>query len=462
MADDEKNKKSTGPSEERFKYIGFDVFPGKAGNMFKSDEERKTWVEKVRAKLSRSQGEVRDRCTLMETRVSSVEKIFLTLAAVVMLAGLFIPWFSGYIPVSYSELGSFGDYSFFYASRVDERGIRDLSNALITKQEKRYAADRAAENAAPVPPLTNDAVPIDSATVAEQVATADTVVKTNEEEAAQGQMPQESAGGGEPERVPVPEAINVIFVNTPDIDQIHGVDDLRKHVVAAFSYNARTKREDLVHGSDGVMGILPDQMLLKARSDDSIATAVTDSMRAAAAKRIAAGDSTISLDSIAFAGPILVSDKAVPELALKGIVNDNYSVTGIGALLSFGAYSSRIFSSGLVLVISGIFLIVYFLSCVVIAILDLYLLYGGGKKGTPEAQILYLKRMLRYNWVPVILWLGMFVLSFFGASYGFDPSGLLQQVGDSYGIGTFIGLSSFGMYITLGAFLIVALKGKEI
>jgi len=39
---------------------------------------------------------------------------------------------------------------------------------------------------------------------------------------------------------------------------------------------------------------------------------------------------------------------------------------------------------------------------------------------------------------------------------------MLKLVGDSYGMGAFIGLSSFGIYMSLGGFLIASLKGKEI
>ncbi len=473
MAEGENNKESLEPSEERFKYIGFDVFSGKAGNMFKSEDERKSLVEKVKAKLSRSHGEVRDRCTLMESRVSMVEKLFMTAAAVAMVLALFVPWFSGYIPISYEELGSVGEHTFFFASQDDKGTIDDLSGALRKKHSQRFAsfaAIRADEAPVQQPPVEEVIPPADSLTESgEDVAAGAEEVQTDstfevEEVAAlhEDQAPQPQPTPDEvEERNVVPEEIRVIFVNNPDLEQLHGMSDLQERVVAVYTYNARTDRENLIYGGADALRALPQYLVLKAKANDSISVAVTDSMKQAAVERLAQGDSTIAPDSIFYAGPVLVDDKVVPELALKGIINDYYSLTGFGAMLSLGTYGSKIFSSGIVLIITGTLMIVYFLSCLVLAAINIYLLYGA-KKSSGGEYVLYLKKMLRYNWIPVIIWMGMFIISFFGASYGFDSTGMLAQVGDSYGVTTFIGLSSFGIYVSLMGFLIVALKGKEI
>jgi hypothetical protein len=488
MADDEKKSQSSNINDDRFKYIGFDVFPGKAGNMFKSDDERKSLIEKVKAKLSRSQGEVRDRCTLMESRVSLIEKIFLTIAAVVMVLGLFVPWFSGYIPISYEEVGTYGDQTLYFVSQSDEAAVNDLVAALKFKHDRRYnrlqkaAASQghgdqeepAMEEAIPPPveeaeagaeenPTVADDPPQDQIEITDTVAASadqegmepDTVISSAEEDQSMGEAAIEE------EQKPLSEEIRVIFVAHPQVDQIHGVSDLREHLVATYSYNARTGQEQLAYGSANAFRALPDDMIMLAQTNDSIATAVNDSIRQVTEERIAAGDSLVSQDSITYAGPILITDKPLRDLAVRGVVNDYYSITGIGAILALGTYGSMIFSGGFILTITAILLIIYFISCLALAGLNLYLLYGAKKK-TADENILYLKKMLRLNWIPVLLWLFMLLISFIGASYGFDSTGMLKQVGSSYGIATFIGLSSFGIYITLCAFLIAALKGKEI
>lgn len=471
MADGEKNKKSIDRTKERFKYIGFDVFPGEPGDMFKTEEDRKSWVEKVRAKLSRSQDEVRDRCTLMESRVSGAEKVFLTLAAAAMVLALFLPWFSGYIPVSYEELGSFEGHSFYYASTGDEKGLDDLAKAVRTEHEGLYAIAGESEEAEEPPAAAEEEVlPADSTDVPGQELTSDSSIVTGEESAEEvvATSPEEEAVQSDPtganesdEDYGVREEIRVIFVDVPQIDQIHGVNDLQEHILALYTFNARTGQEQMVYGNDNAMRALPEDIILGAQRNDSISAAVTDSLKQSVIERIAEGDSTLSPDSIFFAGPALVKNKAISELASKGILNDHYSITGIGALMSIGTYGAKVFSGGVILVITGALMLIYFLCSLVLAAFNFFLLYGP-KKGSEDQWALRLKRMLRYNWVPIMLWLTMFVLSFFGASYGFNSSGMLAQVGDSYSIVTFIGLSSFGIYVTLAAFLIAALKGKEI
>jgi hypothetical protein len=106
-------------------------------------------------------------------------------------------------------------------------------------------------------------------------------------------------------------------------------------------------------------------------------------------------------------------------------------------------------------------MILFILSCIVMAILNLYIIYGGDKPGR-QRDVLYVKKMLRFNWIPVFVWATMLILSFIGADYGFNTEGMIDQIGDSYWVSTFIGLTSYGVMIAFGAFLVMALKGKEI
>jgi hypothetical protein len=266
MAEADNKSQPFESSDERFRYVGFDVYPGKIGNLFKSDDERKSLVAKVMSKFNRSEGEVRDHCTLLEERVSKGERMFLTVVSILMVVCLFLPWFSGYYEI------------------------------VNTKQ-----------------------VPVETGAV-------------------------DSTGTKPPEMTTV--------------------------------------------------------------------TTVT---------------------------------------------HDNRSLSGLGAL----GYMGQAFSGGFALMLSTLLMILYFLSCPVLAVFNLYLLHKV-KIPNPDEYVLYLKRMLRYNWIPILLWLAMLLLAFMGASYGFSTKGLVKQVGESYGIGAFIGLCSFGIYLSLGAFLLLALKGKEI
>lgn len=78
--------------EERFRYIGFDVFPGKPGEIFKTETERAKLVNEAE-KRRHSGNTLRDDCKLLEERVSGIERMVLTVAAVVMVLALFLPFY---------------------------------------------------------------------------------------------------------------------------------------------------------------------------------------------------------------------------------------------------------------------------------------------------------------------------------------------------------------------------------
>ena len=337
MAGSDDNSQSFQKSDERYKYIGFEVFPGKPGNIFKSDEERKSLIEKVMRKLTRSEGEVRDRCTLMEDRISSLEKTFMTIVAVAMVLSLFLPWFSGY--------------------------HETVTTRYEAIQETAAVGEEAAENAA----------------VTDSLAAS----------AALEETPGEVA-----------EATEAV----EEVPATAGMADVTGEVTEG------------------------------------------------------AGEGEMA-DAAATEAPPLNS-RTVTE------VNREYKrLSGFGALFSIGSYGSLVFSSGFVLAVSGILMIAFILSCIVMAALNLYVIYGA-KKSNPETQVLYTKKMLRYNWIPIFIFFGILILSFIGADYGFDPSGMIKQVGRSYSLMTFIdmtfGQMSYGFLLAFMSFWVLALKGKEI
>ena len=81
--------------DQRFKYIGFEVFPGTPKDLFKNDNEKKQLEQLVSER--RAKGEIlREDCTLMVERVSAGERILLTVASVMVIAALFLPFYSVY------------------------------------------------------------------------------------------------------------------------------------------------------------------------------------------------------------------------------------------------------------------------------------------------------------------------------------------------------------------------------
>ncbi|MCX6836135.1 MAG: hypothetical protein NTW07_13605 [candidate division Zixibacteria bacterium] len=95
----EGDKRSPGGSrineKERYRYIGFEVFPGTPKDLFKSDTEKEKYVEALKAR--RQSGDtLRDDCKLLEERVGRGERLILAVASVVILLALFLPWYSAF------------------------------------------------------------------------------------------------------------------------------------------------------------------------------------------------------------------------------------------------------------------------------------------------------------------------------------------------------------------------------
>ena len=108
MAEKEKDKEpqeSKSPQKdkrisekERYRYIGFEVFPGKPKDLFKSDSEKDKFINGVRAKREKHEV-IREQCTLLEDRISAGERILLTVASIVILCAFLLPWYSAYTEV---------------------------------------------------------------------------------------------------------------------------------------------------------------------------------------------------------------------------------------------------------------------------------------------------------------------------------------------------------------------------
>jgi hypothetical protein len=316
---DKENNKSVGErisENERFRYIGFDVFPGKPKDLFQSEEEKKKLVEAVITK--RAKGEIiRDDCTLLEERVTGRDRFILALACIVIVATLFIPWYSAY-------------------------------NEIVEE----------------VPQETSVLMPSDTA--------------------------QAAAAGSD-------TTLNAIGETADTTPAATGTTtETQQQESAPAGVETESSTEQVIHGA-------------RAR---------------------------------------------------KKIHREYFRLSGIGAVLSLGSVGSYVFSSGFVLVLTGVIFIVYTLLCVVLPIYTLYGLFGI--KGDPDERALRLKKILRFSWIPVVLFVLALFISFVGADYGFDTSALYTSLGSGYGVGVFLASLSWGPLVSLCAFILIAAKGIEI
>jgi len=146
--------------------------------------------------------------------------------------------------------------------------------------------------------------------------------------------------------------------------------------------------------------------------------------------------------------------------ARKRIYREYSRLSGLGAFLALGNLGSQVFSSGFILVLTAIILMLYTILCIALPVYTLYGLFGV--KGKADERALRLKKILRYNWVPLVLIVFTIIISFVGAKYSFDPAMFYSSLSTGYGIGVLLNSLSWGIFVSLCAFILVAVKGIEI
>lgn len=147
-------------------------------------------------------------------------------------------------------------------------------------------------------------------------------------------------------------------------------------------------------------------------------------------------------------------------VAKRSVQRDYKSLSGFDALISLGSVGSVTFSSGLALMLTSLLGIAFILLCLA---LPAYTLYGVWMlKGTSDERSVKLKKILRLNWLPLIIFGAAMFFAFFGADYSRPVANTYSSLGDSYGIGVFIGTLSWGIFVTLAASILAAAKGSEI
>lgn len=337
---DKKNQSKNRVSEdERYNYIGFEVFPGKPKDLFSSQAEKQKLVESVLHRREHNEA-AREQCTLLEERVTMGEKLLLAAFSVMILVALMLPWFAVYNVVATESPAT--------TTEVTDTTLDSL------------AALAAGE-------------PADSLTLAAatDLASGDTIAQPLSDVtdtavlAAVEGVPEEGAG-------------------TDGADRRQGV------------YAGEGANEEIIIAHQ-----------------------------------------------------------------TRRRVNKEYSrLSGFGLFGSLGSAGSYVFSSGPVLMLSGVLMLLFVLLCIGLPILNLYSLFGV--KGDPDEVALKLKGYLRFNWLPLILFIVVTFLSFFGSEYGFDGKELFTSLGSSYGPGVLLGSFSWGVFVALAGSVIVAVKGIEI
>lgn len=323
--------------QQRYKFIGFEVFPGKPKELFKNDAERQKLVDGVRAKRQ-SDETLRDDCTLLEERVSTGERIVLAIASVTILAALLLPWYSAYTEVP--------------------------AEGMSTAQATEEAMDTLA-----VVFSGGDSLATPDSTVA-------------------------MFGGEEVEEI-------------TDVPLGTDVDSLSMAGVAAETPQQEEQLGITTHQGE--------------RANEQIITA---------------------------------------HAARARTQKEYVHLSGFGTFAALGSVGGPVFSSGIILMLTGVLMLVLGLLCVALPVLNFYSIFG--LKGNPDEAALKLKKFTRLNWLPLIIFTVVLILSFVGADYGFDSTQSYTSLGDGYSVGVLLGSLSWGVFVAMAASILVAVKGIEI
>jgi hypothetical protein len=82
------------PADERYRYIGFEVFPKRVKKFWKSDTEQAEHLGKVREKGGKFTPLSRDNSIVAVGELSLGERLVLTFSSVLLVVAPFLPWFT--------------------------------------------------------------------------------------------------------------------------------------------------------------------------------------------------------------------------------------------------------------------------------------------------------------------------------------------------------------------------------
>jgi hypothetical protein len=108
----EEKESSKRKEVDRYQYIGFDVYSKKVKEFWKSEQEKKTYLEKTKKGRKR---EERDHSLVYLNIFSGVDKTILTVSSLLIVLSFFLPWFvleKGNVAFKYSPLNYIFNFGF--------------------------------------------------------------------------------------------------------------------------------------------------------------------------------------------------------------------------------------------------------------------------------------------------------------------------------------------------------------
>ncbi|MCP4581714.1 MAG: hypothetical protein GY839_08840 [candidate division Zixibacteria bacterium] len=82
------------PEELRYNYLGFEYEPGKLKEFWASDDEKKKFVDKIRARLGKNRTIERDFSVVNANQINKADRIIISIASIFLLLSFFLPYYN--------------------------------------------------------------------------------------------------------------------------------------------------------------------------------------------------------------------------------------------------------------------------------------------------------------------------------------------------------------------------------
>ncbi len=129
-------------------------------------------------------------------------------------------------------------------------------------------------------------------------------------------------------------------------------------------------------------------------------------------------------------------------------------------LINLGTAMTYSGLGGPLLGLSVIIFLFVILSSFIFGILNLLALYS--KTNSEGGYLQKLKRSLRLNFVPLLLWLIAVILSIFGMATPLASAFGVNQLKDTFNVVTLVSISGTGLWISLGCWVMNSIKANDL
>lgn len=149
----------------------------------------------------------------------------------------------------------------------------------------------------------------------------------------------------------------------------------------------------------------------------------------------------------------------IPWFSVRG-ENLNSSFIGLGVIFRLGTLFGYASSSGFGALLSVVLLLFIILFSCGAGVLNLLSLFKKYKE--QESYLINLKKTLKLNLIPLVLWVVLIIISMIGMSTPFAKSMGIKGLGDSFNVISLFALSSYGMWFSVACLIINCVKISDL